>query len=420
MENGQGDGEIHVMTTPVCLIINRFSDDYSRYASYVDDLSADLWLISTKIDGLPGFRRHDFSKVDLVSTLDLATITQVLESDPAASAAIRHVVAVSEYDLELGAAVREYLGVKGYSSEYVRRFRDKVYSKSLVAAGGVRTPEWTPVRPGMTASSIDSMWSYPVVVKPVSGAASAGVRVCLNRTELQDKLSGLDPALEWEAETFIAGAVYHCDGYVENGVVGYVSSSRYVGSCTSFNDGQPLGSVSVQNTDEAHILADGVKRTVRALGLDNGVFHLEGFIDQGEFVFLEIGHRPGGGEILPVTHRHGGVDLMSVAVRLSCDLPALQPGTRPRSPEGSYGWVMLSAVGQTGRMVRSISARGPLPEGVAIIRVAFPGQVVPDDPEYDYTGLSAHVYGSTPAEATARIEEVIRVLVIEYGDRVEV
>lgn len=404
-------------TTPICLIINRFSDDYSRYASYVDDLDAELWLISTKVDGLPGFRSHDFVRVDLVGELDMATVAQTLESDPAASAAICQVVAVSEYDLELGAAVREYLGVKGYSSEYVRRFRDKVYSKSLVAAAGVRTPEWLPVHPGMTADLIDSTWSYPVVVKPVSGAASSGVRVCLDRAELQEKLDGLDPELEWEAETFIPGPLYHCDGYAENGVVGYLSMSKYVGSCTSFNAGRPLGSVSVQHTESALLLADGVDRTLRALGLENGVFHLEAFLDRGEFVFLEIGHRPGGGEILPVTHRHSGVDLMSAAVRLSCELPALQPGARPRTPAGSYGWVMCSAVGQSGRMVRSISARGLLPDGITISHAAFPGQLVPEDPEYDFTGVSAHVYGASPEEATARIERFLEVLVIEYGDR---
>src|ERR1700712_5346110 len=104
------------MTPPICLLLNRFSDDYSRYASYLDDMEAELWLISTKIDGLPGFRRHDFTKVDLVGQLDLATIEQVLDSDPAAAAAISQVVAISEYDLELGAVVREKLGVKGYSS----------------------------------------------------------------------------------------------------------------------------------------------------------------------------------------------------------------------------------------------------------------------------------------------------------------
>lgn len=405
------------MTTPLCLIVNRFSDDYSRYASYLDDLDARLWLITTKLDGLPGYRRHDYDKVDLVDGLDWATIQRTLDADPAAAAAVRHVVAISEYDLDLGAAVREHLGVKGYSVEYIRRFRDKGYSKSLVTSGGVRTPEWMSIRPGMSAQSIDRTWSYPVVVKPLSGAASSGVRVCGDRAELQDKLDSLDPALEWEAETFVPGALYHCDGYAENGAVGYLSTSRYVGSCAAFNDGQPLGSVSIQNTPEARILADGVARTLQALGLENGVFHLEAFIDHGEFVFLEIGHRPGGGEILWVTHRYGGVDLMSAAVRLSCDLPALQPGTSPRSPEGSYGWVMCSAVGQSGKMVRSISSREVLPECIKITHAAFPGQVVPDDPEYDFTGVSGHVYAASPAEATAAIERLSEVVVIEYQDR---
>lgn len=127
-----------------------------------------------------------------------------------------------------------------------------------------------------------------MVVKPISGAASSGVAVCGDRAELQDKLDGLDSALEWEAE---------------------------------------------------------------ALGLENGVFHLEAFIDDGEFVFLEIGRRPGGGEILWVTHRY-----------------------------------------------------------------AFPGQGVPDDPEYDFTGWSAHLYPASPIEATALIERLLDVVVIEHRD----
>jgi hypothetical protein len=405
------------MTPPVCLIINRFSDDYSRYASYLDDFDAELWLISTKIDAMPGFRAHDYKKVDVVPDLEWETVQRVLDANPAAAAAVRHVVAVSEYDLELGAAVREHLGVQGYSSEYIRRFRDKGYSKSLVTGSGVRAPEWMPVKPGMSAQSIDRVWSYPVVVKPLAGAASSGVRVCGDRAELQAKLDSLDPALEWEAETFIAGPVYHCDGYAENGVIGYLSTSKYVGSCTSFNEGQPLGSVSVQHTDEARILADGCARTLRALGLEHGAFHLEAFIDRGEFVFLEIGHRPGGGEVLWVTHRYGGVDLMSAAVRLSCGLPALQGGaTPPPLPAGSYGWAMCSAVGQTGKLVRSVSARGVLPSAVTISRAAFPGQVVPDDPEYDFTGVSAHVYAPSPAEAESAIARLFEIVVIEYVD----
>lgn len=404
------------MSTPVVLIVNRFNDDYSRYASYLDDMGARLWLITTRIDGLPGFRPHDYSRIDLIDQLDLATIEQTLQSDPAAAAAIRHVVAISEYDLELGAAVREHLGVKGYSVEYIRRFRDKGYSKTLVTSAGVRTPQWMAVWPGMSADVIEKTWHYPVVVKPISGAASSGVQVCGDRAELQEKLSSLDPSLEWEAETFIPGPLYHCDGYTEDGVVGYLSTSRYVGSCAAFNDGQPLGSVSIQHTEQAQLLADGVARTLRALGLENGVFHLEAFLDHGEFVFLEIGHRPGGGEILWVTHRHGGVDLMSAAVRLSCDLPALHAGTTPRSPAGSYGWVMCSAMGQSGKVVRSISSRGILPQCLTVIRAAFPGQVVPDEPEYDFTGLSAHVHAASPAEATAAIEQVFADVRIEYGD----
>ncbi|MFL6161153.1 MAG: acetyl-CoA carboxylase biotin carboxylase subunit family protein [Jatrophihabitantaceae bacterium] len=403
------------MTAPICLILNRLTDDYCRYPSYLDDLDARLWLVSTNVDSMPGYRRRDYHKVDLVPELGWASVAKALEADPAAAAAVRHVVAISEYDLELGATVREHLGIKGYSAEYVRRFRDKCYSKAMVAATGVRTPDWLPVSAGTSIGSIESRWRYPVVVKPIAGAASSQVTVCRDRAELRATLRGLDPEQEWEAETFVSAPLYHCDGYAEDGAVRFLSPSRYLGTCTAFNEGQPLASVSVQHTPEARILADGVARVVAALGLQNGVFHLEAFIDQGEFVFLEIGHRPGGGEILPLVHRHTGVDLMSAAVRLCCDLRPLPAGVSPRSPAGSYGWLMCSAVGQSGKVVRRISAGGVLPAGVSIAHAAFPGQVIPADPEYDCTGLSAHIYAASPAEATATIERLLDLVEIEYA-----
>ncbi|HEU5268842.1 MAG TPA: ATP-grasp domain-containing protein [Jatrophihabitans sp.] len=399
---------------PIFLILNHLTDEYARYADYLDDATARLWLITTNAEGMPGFRPQDYYRVDVVPALTWPAVQAVLATDRAATAAVQQVVAVSEYDLELGAVVREQLGVKGYSVEYVRRFRDKAYSKALVAAGGVRVPDWLAVDAATSAESLEERWQYPIVVKPVSGAASAGVTVCHSRPELAAKLRRLAPGQQWEAETFIGGALYHCDGYVEDGAVRFLSPSRYLGSCTAFNEGRPLGAVSVQHTAEAPILADGAARSVRALGLENGVFHLEAFIDRGEFVFLEIGHRPGGGEILPLVHRHAGVDLMSAAVRLSCELPALPAGQSPRTPAGSYGWLMCSAVGRQGRLVRGITARGELPPGVRIAHAAFPGQRVPADPEYDFTGMSAHIYAGTAAEAEATIQRLIEVVEIRY------
>lgn len=400
---------------PIFLILNHLTDEYARYASYLDDVAARLWLITTDVEQLPGFRPQDYHRVDVVPALNRPAVQAVLDADPVATAAVQQVVAVSEYDLELGAAVREQLGVKGYSVEYVRRFRDKAYSKTLVSAGGVRVPDWQPVDAETSAESLEARWQYPIVVKPVCGAASSGVTVCRSRSELAGTLRALPAERQWEAEAFVPGALYHCDGYVEDGAVRFLSPSRYLGSCTAFNEGRPLGAVSVQHTAEAPILADGVARSVRALGLENGVFHLEAFLDRGEFVFLEIGHRPGGGEILPLVHRHTGVDLMSAAVRLSCALPALPAGNSARTPAGSYGWLMCSAVGRQGRLVRSITARGELPPGVRIAHAAFPGQRVPDDPEYDFTGMSAHIYAGTAAEAEATIRQLIRTVDIQYG-----
>jgi len=36
---------------PVLLILNRFDDDYARYAAYLEDVDVRLWLVSTKVEG---------------------------------------------------------------------------------------------------------------------------------------------------------------------------------------------------------------------------------------------------------------------------------------------------------------------------------------------------------------------------------
>ena len=101
---------------------------------------------------------------------------------------------------------------------------------------------------------------------------------------------------DYEVDEFIEGDLYHCDAIVTGGQVRVMLSGKYFFPLASFFDDKVCGSVALSVEDEAHreLAALNVK-VLKALGMPNGVYHLEAFRTHlGELIFLEVGARPAG------------------------------------------------------------------------------------------------------------------------------
>lgn len=102
-------------------------------------------------------------------------------------AASEHLVGVttsSEYYVEIAARVASKLGLQGPRPEAVRACRDKQKQRVLLRAAGCGIPRFskaTSVKEAVTASV---GIGFPVVVKPVSGSGSVGVKLCANSDEV--------------------------------------------------------------------------------------------------------------------------------------------------------------------------------------------------------------------------------------------
>ncbi|MEW2165925.1 ATP-grasp domain-containing protein [Streptomyces sp. NPDC007084] len=273
----------------------------------------------------------DFDDVDgVLELLD----TVVREQGP-----FDHVIAFSEMLLDLAATVRERYGVPGADREQTSRFRDKAVMKEVLSRAGLRVPRWASCRTEEQIVEAAEEFGYPVIVKPVRGASSQGVREIGSAEELR-ALCAERSLRDFEIEEFVRGEILHVDGVLDAaGVPLFLCTSRYVSSCLDFEiSGEPLGSVFQTDPAVRARCEDFAVRCLSALGLRGSAFHLELFDTGDELVFLEVGARVPGADVPYVIHDVHGVNLFRLWVDVLLGRAVETPAA---DPEESGGWLIV-------------------------------------------------------------------------------
>lgn len=272
----------------------------------------------------------DFSQVDQVLSLTDRLVSENGHYD--------HVIAFSEYLLDLAAIIRERYGIPGLKPQEVDRFRDKTVMKSVLAEAGVRVPRWMPCRSAEQVLSDAGSLGFPLIFKPVRGASSQGVQKIVSTDELRAACT-MPYLSDYEIEQYITGDLLHADGVVgQNGECLFMVVSRYISNCLAFEHGEPLGSI-IQTDEEVQAeCRPFVLRCLSALRLRESAFHLEFFDTGRELVFLEIGARVPGADVPYVIHDVFGVNLYRLWVDVMLGNPVeLSSHT---SCQGG-GWLMI-------------------------------------------------------------------------------
>jgi hypothetical protein len=256
----------------------------------------------------------------------------------AAQAPFDRVITRHESLIVPAAVLRDEFGIPGLSLAVAHSFRDKVAMKAAVSRAGLDTPRFLPAdRLPDTAP-----WPGRTVVKPRDGAGSRDVSIFDSypaaRAFVHSELAADgDPETRrdaYEVEEYLAGPIWHVDGYLFDGQPVAVQASRYVHTCLDFERGHPLGSVQYPNPE----LEAWAVECVRALGGQSLTFHLEAIMTERGPVFLEVAARCGGAHIVDAFQYRTGVHLHTVdmasdvAGRLARHLI-----TAPASDD-LYGW----------------------------------------------------------------------------------
>lgn len=217
------------------------------------------------------------------------------------------------------AQAREALGIDGLHAEVAKNFRDKNRMKQVLGDAGLPVAKQARVKSAEDALALARDVGYPLVLKPLDGVGSKDTMRVSNEGELFFALNRLMPSASRpvQAEQFVTGDEHTLEAVVLDGEVVWQSSTYYLpGPLTVLENPWVQYCVLLpREQDEPHVerFRDVNKAALRALGLRNGISHMEWF-DRGEGqtpILGEVGARPAGVNIMDMSSFAHDVDFWS-------------------------------------------------------------------------------------------------------------
>ena len=276
----------------------------------------DLWQ-SNQVD--EKFFVHDF--VDEPALLNAITYL-------ARDREIDLVVPLEEYAVETASKVRAHLGLPGPNEGVTRRSRDKLTMRLLARAAGIPVPDFCPfinrAAVGRYLQDVPGPW----MVKPRAEGGAVQIRKLNHPDEVWQVFEELGDRRSCHLiESFVPSQVYHVDSVVHGGKVLVACAGQY--GTPPFDVWHGGGVFTSRTVPKRHKLYKALlamnEKIISAVGIQQGVNHVE-FLGRGDQVyFLEIGARVAGSNLDRLTTAATGLDLFMESARLELDW--LDPGS---------------------------------------------------------------------------------------------
>jgi biotin carboxylase len=232
----------------------------------------------------------------------------------ARSQSIDYVLPIDEFEVELAAQLREHLRLPGTRVSAARQFRDKLTMREIARRADILVPDFVHILNYDRLRAFMERVPPPWVLKPRTEAGSMGVAKMHDSEQVWRKLDELGDAQSFYLlEAYIPGEVFHVDSLVVNRKTVYASVQQYFKPPMDvYHSGGVFATRIIdRESHEAEELRDLNKQVIEALGMVNGVTHIE-FIQSradGKFYFLEAAGRVGGAFIADMLEHATGVNL---------------------------------------------------------------------------------------------------------------
>ncbi|MFF8513035.1 ATP-grasp domain-containing protein [Streptomyces sp. NPDC015492] len=400
------------MTAPLLLLVESNTTGTGRqFAARARDLGVVPVLLSADPGRYP-YAAEDGLRTVVVDTSDGDALRSAV-AGLAAAEPVAGVLSSSEYYVATAADLAAGLGLPGPSADAVRACRDKAAQRRTLAAAGVPVPLFSAAGDVAEAIAAAQWIGGPVVVKPVQGSGSLGVRLCRDRDEAAEHAAGLLAATVNErglrtpgvvlVEQYLTGREFSVEVFGEEAVV---TVAKHVGAPPVFVEtGHDVPAVLPAAQSAA--LADTAVRAVRALGLGWGAAHVELRLDGDTARVIEVNPRLAGGMIPELVRRARGVDLVGAQVRAALGADVDLAGTPDAAGAASIRFLTAG----TDSVLADVTAAGTAARAVpgvvdaALYRPA--GTEV--GPAEDFRGRVGHVIatGTAPAVSAAAADTAL-------------
>ena len=274
-------------------------------------------LITTRPERYAYLSEDGAPEVVVVPRIDEDELHEAIGRRWDGGAGVAGITSSSEYFIATAAALAARFGLPGPDAASVRAARDKSWQREVLAAGGVASPAFRAVSSAPEAVAAAREIGFPVVLKPVDGSGSVGVRACADAAEAASHAALLFASGGEGARVLVESLVAGDEFSVE------VFSGRVVG-ITRKHLGAPPFFVEAGHdypadvsAEAASALAGTVTRGTALLGLGWGPLHWELRIDrEGRAVPMEVNPRLAGGFIPELVRHAEGIDLIRETLRL--------------------------------------------------------------------------------------------------------
>ncbi|MBM4376732.1 MAG: ATP-grasp domain-containing protein [Deltaproteobacteria bacterium] len=278
------------------------------------------------------------------------------------------------------AVARTRLGIAGPSPEVAERFRDKALMKDTLRAAGLPCARHKLAHRAEEALAFAAEVGFPLVVKPPAGAGCRATFRVEREDELRELVAGLAPRPDAPVlcEEFLRGTERSFEAIVAHGEILAHSVSHYLPNPLEVVENPWIQWVCLLPRDISIAEYDDVRevaaRTVKALGLEDGMAHMEWFRRaDGTLAVGEIAARPPGGQLTSMTGLVHDIDIYKAWARAVVDGRLEAPWVRRHAA----ATVFLRGMGR-GRVARidgldeAQRAIGKLVEEVRLPRLGAP------------------------------------------------
>ncbi|MCB9762422.1 MAG: ATP-grasp domain-containing protein [Alphaproteobacteria bacterium] len=362
--------------------------------------------LSVKPERYP-YLRKELVHPTVVDTQDPAAILAALRGMDGLVA----VLSSSSYFLEAAAGAAQALGLPGSDPDAIATCVDKWRTREALAAAGVAVPRTTRVTSMDEARAAWDAHGGPIVIKPIAGSGSLGVRLHRARdgflahaqellaTTENERGIPIDPTVL--VQDFIDGPELSVE-MISDG------STHHLIGVTRKHLGPPPHFVEVGHDFPAPLdpavterVAAAVRAALNATGMTFGPTHTELRLRGGEPVIIEINPRLAGGMIPVMIERASGLDVLEQVLSLHLGEPI--DLTPPRQGAASIGFVVPPEPG----VLTAAALPGAMPGVTDAVLNKGPGDAVVREGGFrDRIGHLIAV-GATVDESRARVDAAV-------------
>ncbi|MEV7414974.1 ATP-grasp domain-containing protein [Streptomyces sp. NPDC089919] len=246
------------------------------------------------------------------------------------------IVALTDWGTRVAARLAKEWGLPGAGASVAEELAHKADVRRRLAGTGAGLPFVLTSDAAEAAALLAASPSGEVIVKPVDGAASLGIRRVADPARLAEAVAavmnttGQPQAL---VEQYVPGPEVSLEAVVRDGRTLFVGITEK--TCTA-----PPCFVETRHVIDPAVQAElgpsatrFVETVVAALDVDSAVLHLEAKHDGERWHLIEAAFRPAGGLISDVLERATGLDLYDAALALALgDEDPVRPRTQ-RTPQ---------------------------------------------------------------------------------------